>query len=90
MLAFSPWPETSNIAMVNAGLEGFVKAIALELDDDKRVLVVHPPLVQETAKMMGMDTSPWPSASKVANTYISALTNHSDGHSIFVEGYKPN
>ena len=91
MLAFSPWPETSNIAMVNAGLDGFVKALALELDGDKRVLIVHPPLVRETADMMGMDSSPWPSASTVAKTYISALAdNQRNGNSIFVEGFEPN
>lgn len=68
MLAYSPWPETSNIAMVNAGLEGFVKAVALELDNDKRVVIVHPPLVRETAEAMGMDPAPWPSAITVAET----------------------
>jgi NAD(P)-dependent dehydrogenase (short-subunit alcohol dehydrogenase family) len=89
MLAYTPWPETSNVAMVNAGLEGFVKAVALELDNEKRVVIVHPPLVRETAKAMGMDSNPWPSAQRVAETYISALTNKLNGNSIFVEGYAP-
>ncbi len=90
MLAYTPWPETSNIAMVNAGLEGFVKAVALELDNEKRVVIVHPPLVRETANAMGIDSAPWPSASTVAKTYISSLENQSSGDSIFVKGYTPN
>lgn len=90
MLAYTPWPETSNIAMVNAGLEGFVKAVALELDNEKRVVIVHPPLVRETANAMGIDSAPWPSASTVAKTYISSLENQSSGDSIFVKGYIPN
>ncbi len=90
MLAHAPWPETSNIAMVNAGLEGFVKAVALELDNDKRVVIVHPPLIRETAEAMGMDSTPWPSALTVAETYISNLKNQTNGNSIFVEGYNPN
>lgn len=89
MLAFSPWPETSNIAMANAGLDGFVRAANLELNDNKRVAVVHPPLIQETAKKMGMDSNPWPAASAVAETYLSALLNQSNGSSFFVKGYEP-
>ncbi|MFN3195697.1 MAG: short chain dehydrogenase [Chlorobiota bacterium] len=90
MLAYNPWPETSNIAMVNAGLDGFVKAISLELKDEKRVNIVHPPLISETAEAMGMDPSPWPSARMVAETYISNLESKSKGESLFVEGYSPN
>lgn len=71
MLAFTPWPETSNVAMVNAGLEGFVKAVTLELDQEQRVVIVHPPLISETASAMGMDSDPWPTAQTVAETYIS-------------------
>ena len=89
ILAYTPWPETSNIAMVNAGLEGFVKAAALELDNEKRLVIVHPPLVRETADAMGMDSAPWPSASTVAKTYISSIENLSNGSTVFVEGYNP-
>jgi NAD(P)-dependent dehydrogenase (short-subunit alcohol dehydrogenase family) len=89
MLAFSPWPETSNIAMANAGLDGFVRAASLELNENKRVAIVHPPLVQETAKAMGMDSSPWPSALKVAETYLEALSDQSRENSYFVKGYEP-
>lgn len=90
MLAYAPWPETSNIAMVNAGLEGFVKAVALEKEDNKKVGIVHPPLVKETAEAMGLDGSPWPSASTVAETYLNALTKESNEVVHFVNGYEPS
>jgi NAD(P)-dependent dehydrogenase (short-subunit alcohol dehydrogenase family) len=89
MLAYAPWPGTSNVAMVNSGLEGFAKAVALELDHDKRVKIVHPPFIRETAEAMGMDATPWPTAKSVAETYLSNLKSQSNGTSIFVEGYCP-
>ena len=89
LLGYSPWPGTSNLAMANAGLTGFVKAIALELNEGKKVVVIHPPLIQETAIKLGIDSRPWPSASKVAETYLKAINNQSSGQSIFVEGYEP-
>jgi NAD(P)-dependent dehydrogenase (short-subunit alcohol dehydrogenase family) len=90
IFAHKPWPQTSNIAMVNAGLEGFVRAAALELQDGKRVAIIHPPLVRETAKAMGMETEPWPTAAKVAETYMKTLASESVEIPIFVAGYKPN
>ena len=90
MLAYAPWPGTSYVAMVNAGLEGFVKAVALELEHDKRVIIVHPPLIMETAEAMGMDATPWPTAKKVAETYLFNLKSQSNGKPVFVDGYQPN
>lgn len=90
MLAYSPWPETSNIATVNAGLEGFVKAASLEFSDGQRLLLVHPPFVAETAEAMGMDSSPWPKANKVANAYATALSGSEHGKPVFVDGYGPS
>lgn len=89
MLAYTPWPATTNIAMVNAGLEGFVKAAALELTDGKRILIVHPPLVSETAESMGMDTAPWPKAHQVASVYHDCIDSDMNGVPVFVEGYSP-
>lgn len=87
LLAYSPWPETSNIAMVNAGLEGFVRAAALELDEEKRIVVVHPPLIRETARKLGLSSEKQPTAATVAKTYMKALSDKSNGGPLFVEGY---
>ncbi|MGZ3958804.1 MAG: SDR family NAD(P)-dependent oxidoreductase, partial [Flavisolibacter sp.] len=40
MLAYAPAPQTSVLTMVNAGLEGFVRAAALDLTEGRRILIV--------------------------------------------------
>lgn len=88
MLSTQPWPNTSAVAMVNAGLEGFTRAAALDLDDNKRICIVSPPLIRETAARMGRDTEPWPEASKVAEAYLKAVTGDINGEVVYVEGYE--
>lgn len=88
MLAAKPWPKTSAVAMVNAGLEGFTRAAALDLSEDKRICIVSPPLISETAKKMGRDPAPWPEAAKVAGTYLKAITGEANGEVLYVEGYE--
>lgn len=89
MMAYSPWPQTSAISMVNAGLEGFVRGAALDLQDDRRIVIVHPPLVRESAVQMGMDGAPYPLAEKVAEAYLTAVEGKDTGQPLFVEGYGP-
>lgn len=89
-LAYSPMPQTSLIAMVNAGLEGFAKGVALELTEGRRIVVVHPAWVAETAKAMGVDPAPWPDAAKTAKTYLEALEGTMNGAPVFVKGYVPD
>ena len=89
ILAYSPMPQTSLIAMVNAGLEGFAKGVALELTEDRRIVIVHPTWVAETAAKIGMDPAPWPDAVKTAKTYVDALEGTKNGEPVFVEGYIP-
>ncbi len=89
MLAYSPWAGTAAVALVNAGLEGFVRAAALDLDQGRRIVVVHPPLVAETASTMGMDPAPWPAAATVAEAYLTALEGKLTGKPVFVAGYGP-
>jgi len=89
MLAYYPWPQTAMIAMVNRGLEGFVMGAALDMTEGRRVMIVHPPWVAETAAALGMDASPWPNAAKVARTYWHAIESGQNGAPVFVEGYGP-
>jgi NAD(P)-dependent dehydrogenase (short-subunit alcohol dehydrogenase family) len=89
MLAYTPWPKTSMITMVNAGLEGFVKAAALDLTENRRIVIIHPPWVAETAEALGMDPSPWPNAAKTAEAYITAIEGSMSGQSVFVKDYAP-
>jgi len=90
MLAYAPWPETSMITMVNAGLEGFSKAAALDLTEGRRIVIVHPPFVAETAAALGMDASPWPDAATTAVAYLEAVEGSKSGEPVFVEGYSPS
>ena len=89
-LAYSPMPQTSLIAMVNAGLEGFAKGVALELTEGRRIVIVHPTWVAETAAKMGEDPAPWPDAAKTAKTYLEALQGKMNGAPVFVKGYVPD
>lgn len=85
IFAHSPWPETTNIAMVNAALEGFVKALALELTEGRRILVVHPPFVKETAQAMGMDGSNCPPAVEVACAYVQGFEGKETGKAVYLD-----
>src|SRR5512143_385870 len=50
VLAQQPMPNAAAVAMLNAGLEGFVRVAALEAPRGIRVNVVSPPWVSETLK----------------------------------------
>jgi NAD(P)-dependent dehydrogenase (short-subunit alcohol dehydrogenase family) len=92
MFAFEPWPETSAIAATNSGLEGFVRAVTKEtenLTDNKKVRIIHPPLVAETAKMMNMDPAPWPFAADIASIYLKGVSDETKNEVIYVDGYSP-
>lgn len=88
MLATNPWPNTSAVAMVNAALEGFTRAAALDLAEDYNICIVSPPLIRETAEKMGRDKEPWPTAERVAEAYLKALDGDYNGSVLYVEGYE--
>src|SRR5262249_11758311 len=56
-LALSPRVGSALKSLVNAGVEGFARAAALEAPRGIRVNVVSPPLVAETLEAQGMDPS---------------------------------
>ncbi len=88
-LAYKPAPNTSMYAIANSGLEGFAKAAALDLTEGRRIVIVHPPWVEETAAAIGMDPAPWPNAAKTAEAYLAAVEGNMNGQPVFVEGYDP-
>lgn len=83
-----PWPGTLQISTVNAALEGFVRGAAFDLQDARRIVIVHPPAVREWAAQMGIGGM-WPGAATVAETYQMALESQITGEAIFLEGYRP-
>ena len=67
------------ICLVNAGLEGFVRAAALEAPRGIRVNAVSPPWVLETLQALGMQGVPGLPAATVARTYVRAVTGSENG-----------
>lgn len=79
VLARKPMPGGAAVSLVNAGLEGFVRAAALEAPRGIRVNVVSPPWVTETLEMLGMDTSIGLTPDAVAQAYVESVTGSQTG-----------
>ena len=82
VLSQDPVDGSAAISLVNAGLEGFVRAAALEAPRDLRVNVVSPPWVEETLEEMGADFSPSLPAATVAEAYLDSLEGTQTGATI--------
>lgn len=89
MSGFVALPKSSISGMLNMALDTFVSRVAPELDDGRRVVIVHPAAVREWAIKLGMDGAHFPTAATVAETYLKALEGTNTGESVFVEGYGP-
>lgn len=89
IFAYKPMPGSAPLAMVNAALEGFVRAAALETDNNKKVIVIHPPLVAETAEKMGLDPAPFLTAREVSDSYLEAINSGNSGAPFFVKNNMP-
>jgi NAD(P)-dependent dehydrogenase (short-subunit alcohol dehydrogenase family) len=79
VLGQEPMAGSAAISLVNAGLEGFVRAAALELPRGIRVNAVSPPWVDETLDAMGADYGPSLPAETVAEAYLASLTGTQNG-----------
>jgi len=82
VLAMKPMPGSAAISLVNAGLEGFVRAAALELPRKLRINAVSPPWVKETMVKFGMDPTPGLPATAVAKAYVAAVEGAMQGEII--------
>jgi NAD(P)-dependent dehydrogenase (short-subunit alcohol dehydrogenase family) len=72
-LAQHPIAGSAAISLVNAGVEAFCRAAALELKGTLRVNVVSPGWVAETLQQMGRDPSGGVRASVVAQAYCKCV-----------------
>ena len=79
VLAQAPMVGSAAISLVNAALEGFVRAAALEAPRGIRVNVVSPPWVEETLRAMGMAVVPGLPAATVARAYVRSVTGTDTG-----------
>jgi NAD(P)-dependent dehydrogenase (short-subunit alcohol dehydrogenase family) len=83
ILAQEPMPGSAAISLVNAGLEGFGRAAALELQSAKvRVNVVSPPWVRETLVALNMNPSSGLPADEVAKAYAQSVEGSATGEII--------
>jgi NAD(P)-dependent dehydrogenase (short-subunit alcohol dehydrogenase family) len=82
VLSQEPMPGSAAISLVNAGVEGFVRAAALEAPRNIRVNVVSPPWVAETLEAMGEDPSDGLPAATVAEAYRASLEGDMTGETI--------
>jgi NAD(P)-dependent dehydrogenase (short-subunit alcohol dehydrogenase family) len=78
-LALRPRVGSTLKSLVNAGVEGFTRAAALEAPRGIRVNVVSPPLVAETLEALGMDPSVGMPAATVAQAYVQSLEGMQNG-----------
>lgn len=82
ILSRLPAPGSGAISLVNAGLEGFVRAAAIESPRGIRVNVVSPPWVSETLTRLGMDPKGGLPASVVAQAYLRTVEGAMTGQVI--------
>ncbi len=82
VLARSPMPGSAAVSLVNAGLEGFVRAAALEAPRGIRVNIVSPPWVTETLIALKMDPSIGLPAAVVAQSYLRSVKGNESGVTI--------
>jgi NAD(P)-dependent dehydrogenase (short-subunit alcohol dehydrogenase family) len=87
MLGREPWPSTIPAAIVNAALEGFVRAAALDVDKRIRINAVNPIFVNITAKKMGLTTNGTMSAPETAKAYLASLEGKMTGQILDVRKY---
>ncbi len=79
ILAQHPMVGSAAISLVNAGIEGFARAAALELPRAIRINVVSPPWVTETLQAMGMETAHGLPAERVALAYRASVEGDANG-----------
>ncbi len=84
ILSRAPMPGAAAVSMVNAGLEGFVRAAALELPRSIRLNLVAPGWVRETLLSLNMDPSAGTPADLVAQSYVYAVESTFTGQVIDV------
>ena len=82
VLSQHPMKGSASISMVNAGLEGFVRAAAIDLPRGLRVNVVSPPWVTETLIARSMDPSIGIPADQVAQAYVASVEGTMSGQTL--------
>ena len=82
ILAQQPTRGSGAVSLVNAGLEGFARAAALEAPRGIRINVVTPPWVTETLQALGMPLQGGLPAPTVAQAYVRSVGGTATGQVI--------
>jgi len=82
ILARTPMKGSAAISLVNAGLEGFVRAAALEAPRGTRVNVVAPPWITDTLRALGMEAPGAITPEAAARLYVRSVTGSESGATI--------
>ena len=82
ILAQQPTRGSGAVSLVNAGLEGFARAAALEAPRGIRINVVTPPWVTETLQALGMPLQGGLPAATVAQAYVRSIEGTATGQVI--------
>ena len=82
ILGQSPMVNSAAVSLVNAGLEGFTRAAALEAPRGIRVNVVAPPWMSETLAAMGQDPQHGMPAAVCAKAYVAAIEGNATGETL--------
>lgn len=69
-------------ALVNTGLEGFVRNAAGELPRRLRINLISPGWIKETLESMGVDGNDGTPVSEVARAYVTAVEGSAQGQTI--------
>jgi NAD(P)-dependent dehydrogenase (short-subunit alcohol dehydrogenase family) len=72
-------PASAGGALVNAGLEAFVTAAAVEMPRGVRLNAVSPGWVRESLEKLGLDSSDGVPADEVAGAYVAAVEGSMHG-----------
>lgn len=79
VLAQHPEPGSAAVSLVNAGLEAFVCAAALEAPRGIRINAVSPPWVAETLEAIGRSPDDGLPADQVAKAYLRSVEGDKSG-----------
>jgi NAD(P)-dependent dehydrogenase (short-subunit alcohol dehydrogenase family) len=86
VLAQHPMAGSGAVSLVNAAIEGFARAAALEAPRKIRVNVISPPWITETLIAMKMDPSMGLPAATVARSYVQSVKGNATGEVIAPKG----
>jgi len=87
VLAREPMRGSASVSLINAGIEGFVRAAALELRAGLRINAVSPPWITETVQAMGMAITDTLPASTVAKAYRDSVQGTMTGQILDARRY---